>query len=233
MHPRSFESSATNLIVGDGNGELDVFIRDRAAGQTTRASVTPASADPADASVRPALSGDGRIVAFSSASPDLVSPDTNAGGDLFLRTLGAGVTTRASVDNAGNQVGASNPFLAIPALSDTGRFAAFTSDATGLVPGDGNGAVDVFLRDTGANTSPTAGLSSATDGAITTLDAAASVDPDGWIDEYRWTFGDGATATTSTPRTSHAYATGAAVLASVQIVDNDGATAQASAWGLE
>ena len=34
-----------------------------------------------------------------------------------------------------------------PAISADGRFVAFNSDATNLVPGDTNGARDVFVRD--------------------------------------------------------------------------------------
>src|SRR5438132_13627813 len=56
----------------------------------------------------------------------------------------AGPTERVSVDSAGNEA---DRYSASPAISADGRFVAFYSAATNLVPGDTNGAKDVFVRD--------------------------------------------------------------------------------------
>ena len=83
----AFVSDASNLVVGDTNGVADVFVRDLRAGATCRISVaTPGTQ--ADAwSASPQISGDGRSVAFYSASSNLVSGDTNSATDVFVHDL--------------------------------------------------------------------------------------------------------------------------------------------------
>jgi LPXTG-site transpeptidase (sortase) family protein len=140
----AFESDATNLVAGDINGKADVFVRDRQAGTTTRISVDSVGAEGNDHSFDPAISGDGRFVAFSSWADNLVIGDTNGDIDIFVHNLTTGATTRASVANGGAQAnGASYK----PALSYDGRFLAFDSDAGNLVAGDTNAEDDVFVRD--------------------------------------------------------------------------------------
>jgi Tol biopolymer transport system component len=102
-------------------------------------------ADGAVGSSSPALSAGGHLVAFVSQSPDLVSGDTNRTSDVFLHDRAAGTTSRASLGRTGEQPdGPSSE----PAISADGRFVAFASEATNLVPGDTNGASDIFVRDT-------------------------------------------------------------------------------------
>ena len=100
----------------------------------------------------PVLSADGRFAVFVSDRTDLVPNDTNSASDVFLydtcRGAAAGCTPstiRVSVDSNGNE-GDGASFLGT--ISGDGRFVAFTSSATNLVPGDTNGREDVFLRDT-------------------------------------------------------------------------------------
>ena len=62
---------------------------------------------------------------------------------MFVRDRRAGTTERVSVSAAGTQADGGS---ADPTMSVDGRFIAFTSDATNLVPGDTNGAEDVFVR---------------------------------------------------------------------------------------
>src|SRR5262249_8085836 len=69
----SFDSLASNLVAGDTNGVLDVFLRDRNTGTTTRVSVDSSGAQGNGASSSPSLSADGRYVAFQSAADDLVA----------------------------------------------------------------------------------------------------------------------------------------------------------------
>lgn len=138
-----FASVASNLVPGDGNGLRDVFLRDRVTGATERASVGAAGAQANGPSFLPAISEDGRYVAFESGASNLVAVDTNGDGDVFLRDRATGATERVSVRSSGLQVnGASSQ----PAMAG-GRFVAFASAATNVVPGDTNRVIDVFLRD--------------------------------------------------------------------------------------
>ena len=91
----------------------------------------------------PAISADGRFVAFSSDATNLVPGDTNGTADVFVRDRQTGTTRRVSVGPGGAQ---GNGDSVDPALSADGRFVAFESDATNLVPGDTNGVDDVFVR---------------------------------------------------------------------------------------
>jgi Tol biopolymer transport system component len=139
-----FESAATNLVTGDTNGATDVFVRDRAAGTTSRVSIGAAAVQANGASNGGAVSDDGRFVAFTSSASNLVANDTNAAPDVFVRDRQTGVTTRMSVTDGGSQAtGGSGE----PTMSGDGRFVAFTSSASNLVTGDDNRAYDVFVRD--------------------------------------------------------------------------------------
>ena len=84
----TFLSVATNLVAGDANGMQDVFVHDRAAGSTVRASVSSSSVQSDDESAACSISGDGRLVAFDSLATNLVAGDTNSGRDVFLRDRG-------------------------------------------------------------------------------------------------------------------------------------------------
>lgn len=137
----AFVSEATDVVPGDTNGVADVFLRDRHAGTTVRVG---GAAAPSDA---PAISADGRHVAFTSEAA-LVPADTNGLADVYLRDLSTGGLRRVNVSTTGTQADA---LTVSPTISADGRFVAFTSEAA-LVPGDGNGAADVFLRDVHAGT---------------------------------------------------------------------------------
>jgi Tol biopolymer transport system component len=140
----AFNSGASNLVAGDTNHTFDVFVRDRKAQLTRRVSVGPAGQQSNDYSFDPAISADGRFVAFSSYASNLVAGDTNHRFDVFVRDRMLQVTRRVSVGPAGQQA---NDGSADPAISAHGRFVAFVSAASNLVPGDTNGFDDVFVRD--------------------------------------------------------------------------------------
>jgi Tol biopolymer transport system component len=140
----AFQSDADNLVPGDTNGRSDIFIRDRAAGTTALVSLSTAGQQADQDCWEPAVSGDGRSVAFASRASNLVSGDTNGQWDVFVRDLVLGVTERVSVTSAGDQA---NHFSFDPSLSHDGRFVSFVSLASNLAPGDTNGAKDIFVRD--------------------------------------------------------------------------------------
>lgn len=95
----------------------------------------------------PAISDDGRIVAFSSRATNLVPGDTNGVDDVFVRDRANGTTTRVSVASDGAQGDDAVSFFTGPALSGDGRYILFSARASNLVPDDTNGADDVFLHD--------------------------------------------------------------------------------------
>jgi uncharacterized repeat protein (TIGR01451 family) len=138
-------SEADNLVLGDTNGQNDVFIIDRATGITERVDV---ASDGGEANVGSwyyaLLSDDGRYVAYYSDSSNLVPGDTNGQTDVFVRDRFKKTTTRISVGPNGEEGNNASYF---PKLSSNGRFIAFTSQASNLVDGDTNGRTDVFLYD--------------------------------------------------------------------------------------
>lgn len=123
----AFASLAPNLVEGDSNGTLDVFVHDTATGSTQRASLGPDGAQANGASHAGGLSLDGRFLAFTSEASNLVAGDTNATWDVFVRDLSAGRTRRVSVGADGLQ--ADGPSLA-PLISADGRFVAFQGFAS-------------------------------------------------------------------------------------------------------
>lgn len=146
-----FLSSANNLVAGDTNAQVDVFVHDLSTGATTRVSVDSAGAQyfsGAGIVPYPILSGDGRFAAFSSAAAGFVAGDTNVQPDVFVHDRLHGITTRASVTASGGQALAplGGTVGALPFLSFDHGLCAFTSDSGSLVPGDTNGFADVILR---------------------------------------------------------------------------------------
>lgn len=151
----AFTSDASNLVTGDTNGQSDIFLRDTQLKTTTRVNVSSAGGQANDQVIglgsyeRPAISADGRLVAFTSFAGNLVTGDANGQTDAFVRDTKLKTTTRVSVSSSGGQ---GNSHTANPVFSSTGRFVAFVSGSSTLVAGDTNNVNDVFLRDTQLNT---------------------------------------------------------------------------------
>jgi Tol biopolymer transport system component len=101
--------------------------------------------------LRPAISGDGRFVAFVSSGADLVPNDTNNEWDIFVRDVANGTTERVSVGSGGEQADGRSVF---PSISDDGRYVAFTSNSSTLAPNTFAFRSGLFVRDrvTGATT---------------------------------------------------------------------------------
>ncbi len=142
----AFSSYASNLVPGDTNDSTDAFVRDRVSHVTQRVSVSSDGAQANSASNVPSISADGRYVAFSSYASNLVPGDTNDSTDAFVRDRVSDVTQRVSVSSSGAQA---DPGYGTPSvdISGSGRYVAFDSYAANLVPGDTNGALDVFVSD--------------------------------------------------------------------------------------
>lgn len=141
----AFVSDDSDLVPNDTNGQFDVFVHDICSNITRRISVASDGREANSYSNQAAISADGRFVAFISNASNLVSSDTNGVADVFLHDLRTGMTRRVDIGAGGVQANAgSNGGVSI---SSSGRFVAFSSDASNLVSGDTNDATDVFIRD--------------------------------------------------------------------------------------
>ena len=154
----AFSSSCSTLVPEGSSGE-SIFVRDRVAEITTR--VGPGH--------WPSISADGHFVAFQSDSSTLIPPpprgggpggDTNGVSDVFVYDRTTGATTRVSVASDGSQGDGAAPLCfpvgcppgsILPSISADGRYVAFLSNSTNLVPGDTNGQQDTFLHDRDAD----------------------------------------------------------------------------------
>jgi Tol biopolymer transport system component len=144
----TFLSEASNLVAGDNNGVADIFVCDLKKAQTQRVFVNYAGGQGNTTSGGFSVSANGRFVAFTSNASNLVEGDNNQANDVFVRDLKTGITRRASVDSAGVEGnGESGSYYYRPSFSANGRFVAYVSNASNLVPGDTNGYQDVFVHD--------------------------------------------------------------------------------------
>jgi Tol biopolymer transport system component len=139
-------------------------------GHTVRESVTSAGAQTDAGGQFPAISADGRFVAFWASSDGYVNNDTNGENDVYLRDTIAGTTTLISVGLTGS---AGNGESFYPDVSADGRYVAFWSNADNLVTADSNGHYDVFVRDVVAGTTERISVSSV--GAPGNADSGAPV----------------------------------------------------------
>jgi len=136
-----FESTATNLVPGDTNGQQDIFWRDLANGVTLRVSEAADGTQADWFSTHPSVSSDGRYVAFDSFATNLVAGDTNFMTDVFVKDMQTGAIQRCSVDVNGNEA---NGFSYLAQITDDGSCVFYTTTASNLVPGDTNGQEDVI-----------------------------------------------------------------------------------------
>ena len=140
----AFLSASDNLVPDDTNGVADVFVRDRLAGETLRVSISSTGAQANAPAELPAISADGRVVAFQSQASSLVPGDDLAQTDIYTHDRLTGITERISVNDRGERGDGDS---STPSISADGRYIAFQSEASNLVHNDTNGVADVFIRD--------------------------------------------------------------------------------------
>lgn len=156
----SFYTSAA-LVPEDTNSRTDIYLLDRDANgngvfdEPGFTSLRRVSVDAAGGQAneninfaRSAVSDDGMNVAFATAAA-LAAGDNNGKSDVYVRDLVADNTLIMSSNDAGTVGNLESPdFFSNPLrISNDGRYVAFSSFATNLVPGDSNNATDVFVRD--------------------------------------------------------------------------------------
>jgi Tol biopolymer transport system component len=113
-------------------------------GTTERVSVSSDGDEGEGISESASISADGRFVAFESCATNLVDDDGNGHSDVFVRDRELETTVRVSINSSGEE---GDDHSYDPSISADGRFVAFRSRATNLVPGDGNWKCDVFVHD--------------------------------------------------------------------------------------
>lgn len=145
----AFESWATNLTTPAPNGNLHIFVRNLTGATTTQVTKTSGGVQANNDSWDPAVSSDGRYVAYESRATNLGTTDTNGARDIYLTDTSTGAITRVSVGAAAAEGDGASRHAG---LSSDGRWVVFESDATNFVANDTNGTTDVFLHDTLTNT---------------------------------------------------------------------------------
>lgn len=161
----AFYSDAAGLAANAAWGVRNIFVHDFVSGSNVLVSVsTDGLVAGNSGSFEPAMSGDGRYVAFSSYATNLVANDTNNAEDVFVRDLQAGATTLVSVGAGGLGEGNGNSYC--PQISANGRYVLFFSAASNLVAGARN---EFFWRDLQAGTTYAIG---ATNIAVMTPDGS-------------------------------------------------------------
>jgi uncharacterized repeat protein (TIGR01451 family) len=166
----AFDSEGTNLVKGDTNGTADVFVRDRLLGTTERISAGTRFGGGTEGTI----SDDGNRVAFVSFADDIVQPDTNFTGDIFVRDRTTGVTVRVSDAPDGSEA---NNSSSNPDLNANGHVVAFDSFASNLVANDTDDALDVFVRN--LDSGVTEGVSVSPPSFVLNNGSGASISPDG------------------------------------------------------
>lgn len=156
----AFESWGSNLGPADANDKLDVFVRDRVEGTTTRVSLRADGQERVGDSSSPSISDDGRFVAYTA----LVGTQGEERDDfidemqVFWHDRETGDVRMISVSSDGRR---GNAFSNSPQISGDGRYVAFQSGASNLVPGDANRLFDIFVHDTQTRTTRRISVSSA------------------------------------------------------------------------
>jgi Tol biopolymer transport system component len=138
-----FHSRASNLVAGDTNGFMDVFVHDRSSGITTRISVTDTGAEANFDCYTTDISPDGAYIAFHTDADNIIAGDSNSAMDTFIVVRATGAITYAAQSVVGTQANGDTYGLKF----SNGGHLTFTSTATNLIADDLNGVADIFLRD--------------------------------------------------------------------------------------
>lgn len=158
-----FASEADNLVPDDANEFRDIFVRDLVEATNILVSVGTNGLGADGLSYGPAISGNGRYIAFTSHADNLVAGDNNLASDVFVRDLQTGTTALASVNRFGTEPGNKESYW--PEISSDGRYVLFQSRAGNLAAASFTGITNLFVRDLQAGTNyalTTNGLSCAT-----------------------------------------------------------------------
>lgn len=139
-----FASRASNLLAGDTNAKMDVFLYDTTTGKLELISKSTTGGFGNGDSQWPSITPDGRYVAFASEASNLVASDKNTYRDIFVRDRVSQTTVRANLSNFG---GEANYVSDLSGISADGRFVVFISGANNLVGGLYVPKWQIYIRD--------------------------------------------------------------------------------------
>ena len=173
-----FTSAANDLVPGGNSvSALNVFLCDRSNTTVLVSGNWNGAGGGNGDSVSGQVSTNGQFVVFQSDASNLVPNDTNGVTDIFVRDLVAGTTTLVSVSTNG---GPANGASTDPVITPDGRYVAFISSASNLVPGDTNGIPDIFVRDLVAGTNDLVSVGALLpSGSTSPIMATPVITPDG------------------------------------------------------
>jgi hypothetical protein len=140
----AFESYSSNLVSNDANGVRDVFVWHSTTNKIERVSVAKDGKEANAESYEPSLSGDGNLIAFTSAANNISGTEKGvSNNNVFLRDMASGSTIMISIDPIAKKGGGGSK----PSISFDGTRIAFYSNTDALVADDKNGLWDIFLWD--------------------------------------------------------------------------------------
>jgi Tol biopolymer transport system component len=178
----AFESLAGNL--GPSAAGLQILRVDRTTGAVTRASESASGTAGNDQSRFPAISGDGRYVAFQSFANALVAGDNNDRADIFVKDFNTGALEVISRNAAGAFADDNAAALTTQAISSDARHVVFASAASNMVAGVAGGVQQAYLRDR-TNGTTTLVSRSGTGAAGTSPSDQVAISPDGRYIAFR------------------------------------------------
>lgn len=145
----AFVSSASDLVSNDSNNSSDIFVYDIGSGAITRVSQRSDGTQANGPSHSPALSADGRFVAFVSTATNLDSlrSDTNSLPDIFVHDRNAGTTARVNLAPGSSQANGASSSPVVYGHGSDDFYVVFSSAADNLVSNDENQAADIFFYD--------------------------------------------------------------------------------------
>ena len=160
----AFQSTATNLSPLATDGTQQIYVLDRKTGSVELVSRNGLSVAGNEESTGPAISDDGRFIAFFSHANNLVNGDTNDQRDVFVYDRRHDRIERVSVSSRGEQGTGVDDSEELeehgglhaleghpPSISADGRFVVFWTGLNGLVRGDTDDVIDVFVHDRRSN----------------------------------------------------------------------------------
>jgi hypothetical protein len=140
----AFSSTASNLVRGDTNEFRDMFVRDTRTGVTERVSVSSTGAQADGDNYDSSISGDGRFVVFSTTATNLAAAAGSGVSHVMIHDRRTHTTELVSVSYRGSTTRGGGYWGSV---SMTGRYVAFASWESTIVPDDTNNTLDVFVRD--------------------------------------------------------------------------------------
>ncbi len=142
-----FHSNANNFVPDTNSTSSYLFDKELNQIQLIDKNSIPLETGTYFYSINPVISASGEFVVFQSNKPNLIDNDSNGVDDIFLYDVQTEQTERINIGAREEQANRASG-LGYPAtISEDGRFVAFVSDATNLIPNDANNLPDIFLRD--------------------------------------------------------------------------------------